>query len=250
MIFEKVMGGAWEEVGRTEMLVNTLNPSWKSKFLVDFRFHERQVVRFDVYDWDKKSHKIKKQDYLARLECSLGTIVSGKSRQYISAPSDGPSKRAKFIISAEEVTANNDILNLQLAASGLDDKDKFGKSDPYYVISKSTGGPVWAVVAKSEFIKNTLNPTWKPMSIPIRELCNGEYDRKLKVDVYDWDSNGDHDWIGTFTTTLRDLQMGMSQQKMFPCINPKKLSKKKYTDSGKVFLKQFSIQERNSPSKQ
>ena len=96
---------------------------------------------------------------------------------------DGPSKKAKFFICAEEVSGTNDIVKLQLLANGLDDKDKFGKSDPYFVISKIIGGGQWSVVAKSEYIKNTLNPTWKLMTVPVREICNGDYDRELKFDV-------------------------------------------------------------------
>ena len=30
---------------------------------------------------------------------------------------------------------------------------------------------------KTEVIKNTLNPTWKPFQIPVAKLCNGDYDR-------------------------------------------------------------------------
>ena len=30
---------------------------------------------------------------------------------------------------------------------------------------------------RTEVIKNTLNPTWKPFTIQARALCNGDYDR-------------------------------------------------------------------------
>ena len=215
VMFHQSEGGQWAEVGRTEMLVNTLNPSWKSKFIVDYRFQERQLVKFEVYDWDTNSHSLKKHDFLAKIECSLGNIVSTKGKQFVSMAS-GPSKHAKFIICAEEVSGCNDIVKMQLIANKLDDKDKFGKSDPYYVVSKIMAGGQWSVVAKSEYIKNTLNPTWKLMTMPVRELCNGDYDRQLKFDVtrllsnilfnfslkisisqvYDWDDRGQHDLIG------------------------------------------------------
>ena len=188
VMFHQSSGGQWAEVGRTEMLPNTLNPSWKSKFIVDYRFQERQLVKFEVFDWDKKSHSLKKQDFLARMECSLGNVVSSKGKQFVSMAS-GPSKNAKFIICVEEVSGCNDIVKLQFVANKLDDKDKFGKSDPYYVVSKITGGGQWSVVAKSEHIKNTLNPTWKLMTMPVRELCNGDYDRQLKFDVNDTDTD-------------------------------------------------------------
>lgn len=31
------------EIGRTEQIKNSLNPSWNTKFTMDYRFEERQV---------------------------------------------------------------------------------------------------------------------------------------------------------------------------------------------------------------
>lgn len=35
----------WVEIGRTESILNNLNPEWKTKFLVEYRFEEKQVRR-------------------------------------------------------------------------------------------------------------------------------------------------------------------------------------------------------------
>ena len=35
----------------------------------------------------------------------------------------------------------------------------------------------YIVVHRTEVIKKTLNPTWKPITISVRALCNGDYDR-------------------------------------------------------------------------
>ena len=246
VMYQKVGNEQWSEVGRTEMLKNTLNPSWKTKFNVDYHFEERQMVRFEVYDWDSKSNKLSDHDFLARHECSLGNIVSSPGKQYISIIKDGPSKKGQFVIIAEEVSGCNDFLKMQFAAKGLDKKDTFGKSDPFFIISRQTGNAQWTVVFQSEVIKNTLNPNWKVTSMAVRELCNGDYSRQLKVDVYDWDDNSDNDLIGSFTTTLNDLKIAAEQRTMFRCVNPKKLSKKKYEHSGEVFLKHINIESRPS----
>ena len=42
----------WHEVGRTEQVKNDKNPVWKRKIEIDYRFEERQEVKFEVYDWD------------------------------------------------------------------------------------------------------------------------------------------------------------------------------------------------------
>lgn len=48
----------------------------------------------------------------------------------------------------------------------------------------------FTAVHKTEVIKNTLNPTWREMSVAVSTLCNGDVHRSLKVECYDWDSDG------------------------------------------------------------
>ena len=44
----------------------------------------------------------------------------------------------------------------------------------------------YTVVHKTEVIKSTLNPTWRPTTVSARVLCNGDYDRyvKFKISVF------------------------------------------------------------------
>uniref|UniRef100_A0A4W6D9T0 Copine family member 9 n=1 Tax=Lates calcarifer TaxID=8187 RepID=A0A4W6D9T0_LATCA len=93
----------------------------------------------------------------------------------------------------------------------------------------------FTICHKTEVIKNTLNPVWQPFTIPVRALCNGDYDRTVKVDVYDWDRDGSHDFIGEFTTSYRELSRGQNQFNVYEVLNPKKKGKKKkYINSGTV----------------
>lgn len=39
----------------------------------------------------------------------------------------------------------------------------------------------FTICHKTEVVKNTLNPVWQPFSIPVRALCNGDYDRSALV---------------------------------------------------------------------
>ena len=45
-------GDRWMLVDKTETIDNTLNPIFEKKFLMQFRFEERQLLRFSVYDRD------------------------------------------------------------------------------------------------------------------------------------------------------------------------------------------------------
>ncbi len=232
----------WHEVGRTEQIDNDDSPRWQKKFIVDYFFEERQEVKFEVYDWDKKSEKLTDHDYLGKLKTTLGAIVAARGRQFVAVMQKGPSKGGQFVITAEEVSTNRDVVRLHLAATGLDKKDTFSKSDPVLIISKVTGSGQFTPVHKTEVVNNSLNPEWHPFSISVRDLCNGDYDRNLQFEVFDWDSDGKSDLIGGFITNLRALSTATAQNKFFQCINPKKQSKKNYKNSGEVFLKYFMIE--------
>merc|ERR1719365_103833 len=69
------------EVGRTECVMDNLNPVWQKKVLLDYNFEQRQMLRLSVYDLDSDSigSKLESQDFLGVAECSLGEVVSKQS---------------------------------------------------------------------------------------------------------------------------------------------------------------------------
>ncbi|KAL4624925.1 copine-8 isoform X1 [Arapaima gigas] len=124
---------------------------------------------------------------------------------------------------------------MQFCGNKLDKKDFFGKSDPFLVFHRSNEDGTFTICHKTEVVKNTLNPVWQAFKIPVRALCNGDYDRAIKIEVYDWDRDGSHDFIGEFSTSYRELSRGQSQFNVYEVLNPKKKGKKKkYMNSGTV----------------
>ncbi|XP_040214968.1 copine-9 isoform X1 [Rana temporaria] len=235
----------WTEFGRTEVIDNTLNPDFVRKFVLDYFFEEKQNLRFDVFNVDSRSCNISKhKDFLGQAFCTLGEVI-GSPRSRLEKPLTGiPGKKCgTIILSAEELSNCRDIVTMQLCANKLDKKDFFGKSDPFLVFYRSNEDGTFTICHKTEVVKNTLNPVWQPFTIPVRALCNGDYDRTVKVDVYDWDRGGSHDFIGEFTTSYRELSRGQSQFSVYEVLNPKKkCKKKKYINSGTVTLLSFKAE--------
>uniref|UniRef100_A0A8C3FP59 Copine family member 9 n=4 Tax=Emydidae TaxID=8476 RepID=A0A8C3FP59_CHRPI len=235
----------WREFGRTEVIDNTLNPDFVRKFVLDYFFEEKQNLRFDVYNVDSKSCNISKhQDFLGQAFVALGEVI-GSQRSRLERPLTGvPGKKCgTILLSAEELSNCRDIVTMQLCANKLDKKDFFGKSDPFLVFYRSNEDGTFTICHKTEVVKNTLNPVWQPFSIPVRALCNGDYDRTVKIDVYDWDRDGSHDFIGEFATSYRELSRAQSQFTVYEVLNPKKkCKKKKYINSGTVTLLSFAVE--------
>ncbi|XP_071295708.1 copine-9 isoform X2 [Agelaius tricolor] len=148
-------------------------------------------------------------DFLGQAFVALGEVI-GSQRGRLERPLTGvPGKRCgTILLLAEELSNCRDIVTMQLCANKLDKKDFFGKSDPFLVFYRSN-----------------------------------EDGTTVKIDVYDWDRDGSHDFIGEFATSYRELSRAQSQFTVYEVLNPrKKCKKKKYVNSGTVTLLSFSVE--------
>ena len=62
--------------------------------------------------------------------------------------------------------------------------------------SKLDGKITTSVVHTTNVEKNTLKPSWDKFTISLRTLCNGDIERPIQFDVYDWDNDSENDLIG------------------------------------------------------
>uniref|UniRef100_A0A3B3SWC3 Copine 8 n=1 Tax=Paramormyrops kingsleyae TaxID=1676925 RepID=A0A3B3SWC3_9TELE len=186
------------QFGRTEVIDNTLNP-----------------------DFVQSLSSFLPQDFLGQAFCTLGEVV-GSLGSRLEKPLVGiPGKKCgTIIVRAEELSNCRESVMMQLCGNKLDKKDFFGKSDPFLVFYRSNEDGTFTICHKTEVVKNTLNPVWQAFKISVRALCNGDYDRTIKIEVYDWDRDGSHDFIGEFTTSYRELSRGQSQFNVYEVIFP------------------------------
>lgn len=231
--------GKYLEIARTETIWDNLNPVWQKKLVIPYRFEEKQKMKFDIYDQDSKSKALDAQDFLGSLEITLGEIMASQSRGFTRPLKDGG--KGTITIVAEELMESREQITLDFSARKLDKMDWFGKSDPFLEIHKVTEANSKILVHRTEPIKKTLNPNWKPIKIFMRDLCNCDDDRTLRFEVYDWNRSGSHDLIGGFDSTLRKLRNGPGSDNEYNVINKEKQRKKgaKYKNSGTVILNKF-----------
>uniref|UniRef100_A0A6Q2YMZ7 C2 domain-containing protein n=1 Tax=Esox lucius TaxID=8010 RepID=A0A6Q2YMZ7_ESOLU len=220
--------GQWLEVDRTEVIRSSISPTFSKVFTLDFYFEEVQRLRYELYDISSSHNGIKEADFLGAMECTLGQV--------------GPPSMASYV-TAEELTGNDDYVELSFSARKLDDKDFFSKSDPFLEIFRINDDSSLQLVHRTETVMNNLNPVWKTFKTSLNSLCSGDHDRPLKCTVWDWDSNGKHDFIGEFQATFKEMRGAMDgRQVQWECINPKyKIKKKNYKNSGIVILNQCKI---------
>merc|ERR1711971_1216087 len=119
-------------------------------------------------------------------------------------------KYSSLIATVEQVNqSGNELVTLQFSCSGLPKMDGlFGKSDPYFLLQRAREDGKWIAVFgnRENYIKKTLNPTWKAFGIESQTLCNNDEFRPVHILIYDWDNDGSDDYIGKIETSLNELK--------------------------------------------
>uniref|UniRef100_A0A0D3G6W6 C2 domain-containing protein n=1 Tax=Oryza barthii TaxID=65489 RepID=A0A0D3G6W6_9ORYZ len=186
-----------EEIGRTEVILNSLEPSWITKATISYQFEIIQPLVFKIYDIDTRYHNtpvktlnLAQQDFLGEACCNLSEIVTNNHSLTLNLrDSCGHTLLGTVTVHAEESNSSRMAVEMTLHALNLENKDVFSKSDPFLRISRlvETAGPI--PICKTEVISNNLNP-----------------DNPLLVECFDFDSSGDHELIGAFQTTITQLE--------------------------------------------
>lgn len=226
----------WVPVGRTEVVENNTSPSWVKRIRIVYRFEMHQPILFEVVDVDNR--KTLKGNRLGRSEVTLAEVVRNGMLRMKLTSEKGRGNWGELIVRAHDEGLGSKVrLKLSLGGKGLDKKDHFfGKSDPYYIIKQvlDAGKGGTTTVFKSAMIRNTCDPTWEPHTLKISagQGVRDWNDIHMVATVFDWDKLTPHDLIGEASFTLQQL----TSTPYFELINPKKVSKSRYKNSGQLVV--------------
>ncbi|GKC06519.1 protein BONZAI 3 isoform X1, partial [Tanacetum coccineum] len=215
VVYAKKKNGTLEELGRTEVIMNNLDPMWIQKISVAFQFEIVQPLVFQVYDVDSKYHNmstkmldLKGQDFVGEATCALSEIMTQRSRS-VTLKLHGRNGHhtgtlGSITVRAEETIASKMAVEMRLRCTNLDNKDRFSKSDPFLRVSRivEAGGPI--PICKTEVVNNNLNPVWKPLCITMQQY--GSKDNPLVIECFDFNSDGNHVLIGKMQTSIEGLE--------------------------------------------
>ncbi|KAL2345739.1 hypothetical protein Fmac_007024 [Flemingia macrophylla] len=216
VVFAKKRDGQLEELGRTEVIMNCLNPEWIEKIGIAFQFEIVQPLEFHVYDIDTKYHnvptktlKLGDQDFLGIASCTLSEVVTKPSRRLTlrlqnNSGCGGLRNLGTITVHAEETVASRSAVEMVLRCSHLDNKDVFSKSDPFLRISRLVESGGYIPICKTEVINDNLNPKWKPVCLSAQKFASK--DNPLLIECFDFNSSGDHVLIGKMKKSVADLE--------------------------------------------
>ena len=130
-------------------------------------------------------------------------------------------KAAKAAAAEAERFASADFVLDIVSAAGLAKADKFGKSDPYCVVT-------WCGVEchRTAVIKKTLDPKWTSESVPL--LLPAEGAASLCIDCFDEDLVGSDDFLGQVLLSEEDVRtLASTREPGIFALAPREGAKKK-----------------------
>ncbi|RYR19164.1 hypothetical protein Ahy_B03g063870 isoform H [Arachis hypogaea] len=235
VLYTRGKHGALEEIGRTEVVLNSLDPKWITKHLIMFRVYD---VDTQFHNLDVKMLKLEEQQFLGEATCALSEVITlFISENKLSSQELFPStvtvwhlqiiiksdrslalelrredpirsmhsqNCGKLLVHAEECVGSKTTVELIFRCSDLENRDLFSKSDPFLIISKLVEGGTHIPICKTEVIKNDLSPQWKPVFLNIQQV--GGKDNPLILECYNFNTNGKHDLIGKVQKSLAELE--------------------------------------------
>ncbi|KAH0866550.1 hypothetical protein HID58_083761 [Brassica napus] len=222
--------GNLEEVGRTEVILNSLNPNWIEKITVSFQFETVQTLVFHVFDVDTRYHnvpvktlKLKEQDYLGEATCVLSEVMTKPNRSMTlnlhgNFGAGVSRKLGTLSVQAEETIASKTVVEMNLRSVNLDNKDLFSKSDPFLRISRLVENSIVVPVCRTEVVDNNLNPIWKPVCLTMQQF--GSKDTPLLIECLDFNTSGNHELIGRTEKSVAELERLCQQREAINFVYP------------------------------
>ncbi|CUI15091.1 copine i-like protein, putative, partial [Bodo saltans] len=200
-------------IGQTEVIKNNLNPSFTTHIETNYFFETKQSFTAEVWDFDADGA----HDLLGNAAFTVGQLMSASGSSLVL----NLQPKGQLIVTGvhEGKGALRGKASFMIHGKQLKNMDTFGKSDPFFVISRILvpGGVGPAALEKlfqSEVVDNDLNPKWKSQlsNIDIKRLCGGDVDaQNIKIEVFDEDVT-ENEKIGECVVSLRQLATAQARQ--------------------------------------
>ncbi|XP_047971154.1 protein BONZAI 3-like [Salvia hispanica] len=216
VVYMKRRDGKLEEIGRTEVILNSLEPSWIQKINIAYQFETVQMLTFRVYDVDSKYHnlpvttlKLQDQDFLGETTCAVSEIITKRDRSLTLNLRNtngirGSGNKGTLTVRADETVASRNAIELRFRCSALENKDTFSTSDPFLRISRASENGGYIPICKTEVVNNNLNPTWKPLCLTMQQFMSKE--NPLLIECFDFNTNGNHVLIGKVQKSVAEIE--------------------------------------------
>eukprot|EP00347_Sterkiella_histriomuscorum_P017569 403348833 len=208
----------WNEIGRTEVVMDNLNPKFIKSFSVEYKFEERQRFKVSVYDVDDFSNNasLANHDFVGSAEFQLHEVVTSRN-QKLKVPLNNEEAKRKhngnlIIIGEEKQGLNNEMVEMEILGR-LQNESGFN----FFVICKTLPNNEQIPIYKSEiqqYNRQLAGYQWIQIKLLTSLLCNEEEDRNINIEFYKSMKNNAHKNIGTAQFTMQQLRQNLKSLKI------------------------------------
>lgn len=214
-----------EDSFQSETIRNTLNPEWKTPFLVDSYLEDDRRIRFTIYDADGKNFKGKeKRDYLGHADLHLQNLFKG-TKKYCELDlydqRNSLIENSKIKIKYEKISNCKDELKIEIRGEKLSKKGFFKVQHPFLEFYRVREDGSLFLAHKTENAKSSQSPEWKIKSL-MKRFCNNDENYEMIIKCFD--GHGfTPELIGECSMRLKDIG---SEEFTFELQHPDKVKKK------------------------
>lgn len=216
VVLSKKEGNMWREVGKTEVIMDNLDPKWVKNFEVAYHFEKREYYKVVVYDIDdfNNLNNYSGHDVVGSIEFAIHEVVTAANQtleKHLECDERPARQSGTIKITADEKQGlNNEEANFNLSG-------EFASQDGYnfFLIHKFMGPNNFKPVYKSE-ITTSINGrfSWNLVSILTSELANEDPEREIRVEFFKSQKSGKHVNLGYITCNIAMLREGQLQYQL------------------------------------
>ena len=203
-------------VGRTEVIKDNLNPTFKKPVTIDYFFETQQTLTIHCLDHDEGgSH-----DDLGTATCTVSQILMAPIDGLTLSLNSSSKKASKVKISYQKIGQTNKTYGFKVRCTKVKDIEFFSKSDPFLRIFRPAQvyeaqvnpsqipDSGWVQVHETEQYMDNLNPVFRPFNINSAALNRGNPNMLNRWEIWDWESDGKHRVISSIVTSMSAILGG------------------------------------------
>jgi len=217
--------GIYEQIARTEKQTKNLaNPNFKKSFHIEYFFSINQNLKFVIKTSDPHNFSEKS---IAEIETTLSVILNAPDSTNIfdltRASNKGFDLLGKLIIRSEKIVYTANLLKVTFKASDLKFPKKLFAKTSYNLTIRLFRPLVdgsFSLIYESE-IRKTVSPRWSDLEFAVQTFCNGDLDKRIKLQVLNHVSFSVFEIIGEGFFTVNNLLSAGDLDYEISLMNPK-----------------------------
>ena len=194
-------------IGETEVQKNHKNPEFKTTFHVDYMFQKHQRYVAVVYDFDDHDDR----EVIGEACFELGNVISRLAKGLTTNIQLKSKNRGQLKVKATRNQNEHFEYHFKVKCQKVKDIEVFSKTDPFLTIDAPSAKNfdtnnfkkvTWVQRFQTEYIKDNLNPKFRPFKIKAGRLNRGNESVKLRWTIFDYSKKGTPDWIGSVEISI------------------------------------------------